>query len=267
MSKGERGQVSDRTAAELYEELNGPALGQEWVRRVADAAQIQSGQRVLDVACGTGVLAREAANRVGPHGAVIGVDLNEGMLAVARSKAPEIEWRQSPAELLPFDGSSFDAVVSQFGLMFFDNRRAAIQEMMRVLRPGGRLAVAVWGALEDSPGYAAFDRLVRRLCGEQAAAIWRAAFVLGNPQVLQAVFTEAGLPDAELSAQIGTARFPSIQALVNAEVQGWTLGELIDEAGLARLRSEAEVELRPFVRADSQVTFDMPALIVTATKG
>lgn len=140
----ERGQVS-HSAAEVYEEVFVPILMQ-WAGRVADAARVQPGQRVLDVACGTGVLARAVAERVGPQGAVVGLDLNEGMLAVAGRKAPHVEWRQGRAEDLPFESQSFDRVVSQFGLMFFADRRA-VQEMVRVLRPGGHLAVAVWGRL------------------------------------------------------------------------------------------------------------------------
>jgi ubiquinone/menaquinone biosynthesis C-methylase UbiE len=98
---------------------------------------------VLDVACGTGVVAREAARRVGPAGAVAGLDRNEGMLAVARRMAPGIAWRHGLAEALPFPDGAFDAVICQFGLMFFEDRGKALGEMWRALRPGGRLAVAV----------------------------------------------------------------------------------------------------------------------------
>src|SRR5262245_61490850 len=117
MNDSDKGQVS-RNAAEVYEEFFVPALFQEWTSRVAGAAKIQAGQRVLDVACGTGILARTVAERVGPAGSVVGLDMNEGMLAVAARKAPQIEWRQGISEALPFDGDSFEAVVSQFGLMF-----------------------------------------------------------------------------------------------------------------------------------------------------
>jgi ubiquinone/menaquinone biosynthesis C-methylase UbiE len=87
---------------------------------------------VLDVACGTGILASEASARVGPNGYVAGVDPNPGMLAVAARIAPSIEWRKGTAELLPYPDQSFDAVVSQFGLMFFIDRHQALREMLRV---------------------------------------------------------------------------------------------------------------------------------------
>ncbi|KAA3663243.1 MAG: methyltransferase domain-containing protein [Chloroflexi bacterium] len=142
MSNIEKGQVVN-SAAKIYEEFFIPALFGEWPQHVAAAAKIQPGHRVLDVACGTGVLARFAANLVGPTGFVTGLDVNDGMLEVARRSASQIEWRQSVAEQLPFEDNNFDTVVSQFGLMFFEDQVKALQEMMRVLRPGGHLAVAV----------------------------------------------------------------------------------------------------------------------------
>src|SRR5215207_8528279 len=173
------GQVT-RSAADVYEEFFVPALFQDWTARVADAARLAPGQRVLDVASGTGALTCEAAQRVGLGGSVTGLDRNEGMLAVARRKAPNIEWRQGLAESLPFANATFDAVISQFGLMFFEDRIAALREMWRVLRPGGRLAVAVWDALDHSPGYAAMTVLLQRLFGSRIADELHAPFVLGD---------------------------------------------------------------------------------------
>jgi ubiquinone/menaquinone biosynthesis C-methylase UbiE len=264
MSTSETGQVT-RNAAEVYEEFFLPALFEQWASRVADAAGIQPGQQVLDVACGTGVLARTIADRVGAAG-VVGVDVNEGMLAVAKQKAPEIEWRQGRAEALPFASASFDVVVSQFGLMFFEDRRAALQEMRRVLRPGGRLVVAVWDTLEHSPGYAAMADLLQRLFGEQVAGALHAPFVLGDSQNLRSLFVDAGIPDAEITTHQGTARFPSIQSWVSTEIKGWTLADVLDDAQFDRLLKEAERTLRRFTAADGTVAFNTPAHIVTATK-
>lgn len=263
MNESEQGQVTD-SAAEIYEEFFVPALFQQWAGRVADAAGIQPGQRVLDVACGTGVLARAVADRTGPGGSVVGLDLNDGMVAVAKQKAPQIEWRQGRAESLPFGSGSFDAVVSQFGLMFFEDRRAALREMIRVLRPGGRMAVAVWDALGHSPGYAAMTELLQLLFGDSAADALRAPFVLGDPIVLRTLFDEAGLPDAELTTQDGVARFPSIRSWVFTEIKGWTLADRLDEAQFDLLLKEAERALRRFAAADGAVVFGTPVHIVTA---
>ena len=110
-------------AANAYEALFVPALFGQWAPKVADAAQIKSGQRALDIACGTGILARELISRIGSGGRVAGIDQNPGMVAVAKDLAPAVEWREGVAESLPFPDQSFDAVVSQFGLMFFTDRR------------------------------------------------------------------------------------------------------------------------------------------------
>ena len=265
MSTGERGQVT-KSAAEVYDEFFVPALFQEWAARVADAAGVGAGQRVIDVACGTGVLTRAAAERVGPSGAVVGLDLNDDMLAVARRRAPKLEWRQGRAEALPFEPRSFDAVVSQFGLMFFEDRAAALGEMLRVLRPNGRLAVAVWGSLDRCPGYAGAVALLQSLFGRRAADALRAPFVLGDQAALLEPVGAAGIEDAEVTTVRGTARFPSIQAWMYTDVRGWTLDEMIDDRQFTSLVAEAEQELRSFVRADGSVAFDMPAHIVTATK-
>jgi len=133
---GESSQQSQIEAAKAYEAFFVPALFGQWAVKVLDAAHIQVGQRVLDVACGTGVLARAAITRIGSGGQVVGIDPNPGMVAVARQFEPRVEWREGVAESLTFPNNSFDAVVSQFGLMFFTDRPQAIREMMRVLAPG-----------------------------------------------------------------------------------------------------------------------------------
>lgn len=265
MDKVASGQVT-ASAAEVYEELYLPAMFQEWAPRVADAARVRPGQRVLDVACGTGVLARALVDRVGPGGAVTGLDINDGMLAVARRKGPRVEWREGAAEALPFADAAFDTVVSQFGLMFFRDRAAAIREMLRVLRPGGRLAVAVWDALDRVPAYAAFVALLDRLFGRGTAEALRSPFVLGDGDTLRALFRAGGAPDVEIVTHQGTVRFPTLGTWVYADVKGWTASDLIDEAGYARLLTEAERELGAFVSPDGRVSFRMPGHIVIAVK-
>jgi len=260
-----RGQVT-RSAADVYEEFFVPALFLEWASPVSDAGAMSSGQTVLDVACGTGVLAREALGRVQPGGAVVGLDRNEGMLTVARRASPGIEWKQGEAESLPFADERFDVVVSQFGLMFFDDRVTALKEMWRVLRPGGRLAVAVWDDLDRTPGYAAMTALLQRLFGDKIADALRAPFILGNPDALLSLFAEAGIPNAQIETREGRARFPSIQSWVHTDVKGWTLADLIDDAQYDTLQREAPVELESFVRENGTVEFLAPAHIVTAAK-
>lgn len=265
MTDNERGQVNTR-AAEVYEAVFLPALFQEWPPHVMQAADLQSGHQVLDVACGTGVLTRAAAQQVAPTGSAVGVDINAGMLAIAKRQAPHVEWRLAPAESLPFDDRQFDVVVSQFGLMFFADRQQSIREMMRVLRSGGRLAVAVWDTLDNTPGYAAMARLLQRLFGAEVAQALYAPYNLGDRAELQAVFARAGVPDVKIETRTGTARFPSIQDWVYTDIKGWTLAEVLDDAQFERLQIEAERALQPFVTAGGTVAFDAPAHIVSATK-
>ena len=177
-------------AANEYEATMVPALFEDWVEPILDAAEISSGQRVLDVACGSGVLSRAASQRIGPTGSVVGIDPNPGMLAVAGQRDSAVEWRQGTAEALPFPDASFDAVVSQFGMMYFTDRLAAIGEMLRVLTPGGKLAVAVWDALENSPAYSIEAALLARIAGQAAGDAVSAPFVLGDPKKLTALFED-----------------------------------------------------------------------------
>jgi SAM-dependent methyltransferase len=253
--------------AEVYDEHFVPALFQPWSGIVARAADIGPGQKVLDVACGTGVLAIAAAERVGISGSVTGLDASAEMLAVARRKVTPIQWCEGRAESLPFDNDHFDAVVSQFGLMFFERPADALREMMRVLRPGGRLAVAVCDALNHSPGYAALATLLHKLFGARVADAFRSPFVMGDAQRLLALCVEAGIAGAEVSRHAGTVRFASIEDLVATErACAWTLGGLLDAQQFAQLLHGARQALKPFAGEGGGVAFEMPALIVTATK-
>ena len=256
-----------RSPAQVYDELFVPALFAPWGPVVTDAAGVKAGDQVLDVACGTGALTVAVADRVGASGSVVGLDASPEMLAVARRKPVPVEWLEGRAEALPLPDRSFDAVVSQFALMFFEDRPSALREMMRVLRPGGRLAVAVCDAVENSPGYAAFAALLDRLFGKRIGDAFRAPFVLGDSERLLAICREAGIADARVARHDGSVRFDSVAQLVSTErASVWTLGGVLDDEQFARLLEEAAVTLRPFVATDDIVRFDMPALIVTARK-
>ena len=262
---GDAGQVT-RTAAEVYDELLLPAHFNQWAPRVAELAGLRPGMRVLDVACGTGVLSLVAADLVKPDGSVVGLDLNPGMLDVGMRKAPHIDWREAPAEAIPFEDASFDAVVSQFGLMFFEDKDRAIREIMRVLRPAGKIAIAVWDSLENVTGYAGLTRLLSRLFGGSAAESLRAPYSLGDVQNLSSLFSNAGVPDVKITTLDGKARYPSMRVWIEADIRGWTLSDALDDAQFEMLVSEAETELARFVNDHGAVEFSSPAHIVTAAK-
>lgn len=259
--------LATRSPAHVYEEFFVPALFQQWGHTIADMAEVAPGQHVLDVACGTGVLACAMAERVGPGGTVTGLDPNDEMLAVARGKSTRIEWKSGRAESLPFADARFDRVASQFGLMFFEDKPAGLREMMRVLAPNGRLAVAVCDALDHSPGYAVLAELLQRLFGASVADAFRAPFSLGDRRQLHALCDLAGIHGAQVTRADGTVRFTSIEQLVATErACVWTLGGLLDDSQFDRLLEEAGESLRPFVTADGTVAFAMPALVITAGK-
>ncbi len=255
-------------AANAYEALMVPALFGQWASRVADAAQIRPGQRVLDVACGTGVLAREVASRTGATGLVAGLDPSPGMLEVAKRLAPTVEWRQGVAESLPFPDRSVDVVVSQFGLMFCGDRRQALREMLRVLVPQGRFAVAVWDSLDSIPAYATEVALLERVAGRQAADALRAPFALGERNDLAASFRDAGVASVEVATGHGRAQFPSARVMVEADLRGWlpVMGVVLPEDRIARILEEAAHVLEAYVRTDGTVAFDTSAHIVTGTR-
>ena len=251
-------------AARAYEALFVPALFTQWVPIMVEAAQLKSGQSVLDVACGTGVLTRAAYERVGPEGSVTGLDPGAGMLAVARERCPAVHWREGVAESMPFGEASFDAVVCQFGLMFMDQARA-LREMLRVRKPGGRLAVAVWDSLENLPAFAAEVALIDRVAGPRAADALRAPFTLGDRKRLADTFEQAGAGGVTIRTQQGVARFPNIRVLVEADLRGWLplMGVHLAADTIAEILDEAEKVLSSYATADGRMVFDAAAHIVT----
>jgi SAM-dependent methyltransferase len=261
-----RGQVATR-AAEVYDEFFVPALFAQWTGVVLDAAGVGTGggDRVLVVGCGSGVLARAAARRVGGAGQVVGLDPNPGMLAVAERHVEAVTWRPGVAEALPFPDSCFDRVVSQFVWMFLEDHAAAARELSRALVPGGSIAVAVWAAVDDAPGYAAMVALLERVVSEDAADALRAPFAIGTPSELRDLLAPT-FPDVSVACHPGTARFDSIAAWVHTEIRGWTLDGMIDDTTFDVLLPGAEQTLAGFTDADGHVTFPVTALIATATK-
>jgi ubiquinone/menaquinone biosynthesis C-methylase UbiE len=256
------GQVST-TAAEVYEKFFVPALFGQWVEPMLDAVAASDGDRLLDVGAGTGVVARAALQRVGTGGSVVAVDPNEGMLAVAKRLAPALDVRRGTAERLPIDNAEIDCVTCQFALMFFTDRARAIEEMRRVVRSGGRVAVATWAEVEECPGYAAMAELVGEEIGDWAADALLAPFCLGTREQLSELLRRS-FDDVRVIGREGQACFASLDDWLYTEIRGWTLAEHIDDDQFAGLQRAAASRLTRFVTAEGSVRFAMPALIATA---
>ena len=253
--------------AEIYDAHFVPALFAQWGPIMCAEAEVRPGDHVLDVACGTGALTLAAAEITGKAGSVVGLDANPEMLAVARRKPGRIEWVEGMAEALPFPDERFDAVVSQFGFMFFESKHRSLADMMRVLKPDGHLAVAVCDAIDNSPGYAAFAALLDSLFGTAIGDAFRSPFGLGDADVLLEICREAGIANPEVIRRKGKVRFKSIHDLVATErACVWTLGGMLNDEEFEQLVAEAEAVLRPFAVHGGSIEFDMPSLIIKAKK-
>jgi SAM-dependent methyltransferase len=253
-------------AAEVYEARFVPAIFAEWAPRLLDLAGVGPGQRVLDVACGTGVVARTAAPLVAPDGQVTAVDLNEAMLTVARRSAgdAEVEWRQGDAGELPFDDGSVDVAVCQMALMFFPDRVRALREMRRVVRPGGKVAVCVPAALADQPAYRLLVEVAERHAGPAALALLGAYWSCGDLGELRGWFGAAGLVVADTVTHAGVARFADADDMVATEVEGSPLIDRITDDVYAAIRTEARTVLAPFTTPAGTMEAPLVAHVVSA---
>jgi len=263
MNEAERGQLQ-ASAARIYEDFFVPALFQEPAQYVANTIRPHSGEAVLDVACGTGILTRELARAGGPQTSCTGLDCNKAMLEIASQLAPGIQWQSGFAEELPFGDDAFGRSYCNFGLMFFDDRTRALREMARVTASGGTVCAATWDSLDHSPGYAAICGLLRRLFGVDVARALEAPFVLGDRNDLQKLFAAAELPELEIDTVEMTARFASLDDWLHTDIRGWTLTNMIDDEQLETLRREAQKNLNRFVAADGTVAFNAPMHVAVA---
>jgi ubiquinone/menaquinone biosynthesis C-methylase UbiE len=253
-------------AAENYQRYFVPTIGTAWATALLDAAELRPGDRVLDVACGTGVVTRAAAELVGPGGAVAGLDVNPAMLAVARSVpwSAEIEWHEADAESLPLADASFDVVVSSLGLQFVPDRAAALREMRRVLVPGGRLAIATVGP--TPPLFAILEQALARYVKPEAAGFMAAVFSLHDPDELEQLASGAGFRDVEVRSQLLSIALPGPRDFLWQYVYSTPLAAAvaeIDEEARATLERDVVADWQPFVEGGAMV-FDGNVVLTTA---
>jgi ubiquinone/menaquinone biosynthesis C-methylase UbiE len=226
---------------EIYERHMVPSIFGPWAVDLVKLAAPAPGERVLDVACGTGIVARLATQYVGPTGRVVGLDLNSGMLTVARSTSggiENIEWREGNAMAMPLSDKTFDLVFCQQGLQFFPDRLASLREMHRVLVPGGRLAVSVWSSMDKSPGFSLFAEALGDHIGSEAAALMRLPFSLSSEGELRSLIERAEFHDAKINPATKKLAFPSPDEFVKRYVAASPLAST-----LARAESKSQQAL------------------------
>lgn len=192
------------SAMNFYDEIMVPRMFEPFAELLLDQVNLLSGEAVLDVACGPGTVARLAALRVGPSGRVTGCDLSPAMLELARSKAPAersapISYLECHAESLPVSDSTYDLATCQQGLQFFPDRLAALAEMRRALRPGGRLGIAVWCDVEDCPPFAALSTALEQVLGTETARSYEMGpWGFGDADSLAGVVKDSGFTNVNV---------------------------------------------------------------------
>jgi ubiquinone/menaquinone biosynthesis C-methylase UbiE len=207
--------------AETYEQYMVPALFGSWAEELVQRAAPQPGERALDLACGTAIVARRVAPLVAPGGRVDALDLNPVMLGEARARAQaegaDISCHQGNMEALPFPDGAYDLVTCQQGLQFVSDRAAAVHEMRRVLVDGGRAVVACWTAVERQPLFAEFAPIIERHAG---AGAFNAPYALSNADELRGLFPTAGFAEVAVETVSKTVRFPQPERYIAMSVGG-----------------------------------------------
>jgi ubiquinone/menaquinone biosynthesis C-methylase UbiE len=246
-------------SAEAYERYLASAFS-PWAEQLVALAALGAGERVLDAACGTGIVARHAATRVGATGSVIGVDINGDMLQVARRTTaglkPEITWRQADVHDLPFPEDAFDAIFCEQALQFFSEPVKALAEMRRVLARRGRAAISVCRSLRHSPTYAVLAEALDRHISPAAAALMRSPFAEWNATSFRSLFTNAGFAAVHVSIESCSLRYPSCQEFLRREAASSPLAAAVaalDDPARGKLIAELEAALRDHIDDDGLV--------------
>ena len=256
-------------AAQRYERCVAHYILGPWAPLLVDAAGIVAGERVLDVACGTGVVTRIAAERVGITGKVAGLDLNPGMIAVARALPPpagaKIEWHTRSALDLGLDDGSFDAVLCQQGLQFFPDKLAALREMRRVLRRNGRLALSVWSSAGHYNG--AVGTALERFVGHETAHRFCASRQAPARDELLRLATDAGFSDVQIELARLDIRLPHIDQFALEHLAATPVAPVIASSGAetrAMIGASVMHQLERYADTAGSVIYPEETYVLTA---
>lgn len=251
---------------QMYERALVQPLFRPWAEALLDRAALSPNACVLDVACGTGIVARLARQRVGPESAVVGVDISAPMLAVARAIEPSVSWREGSASALPVDeGERFDVVSCQQGLQFFDAREAAVREMRRVLAPSGVALVATWRSVEEMP----LMRDLKAVAERHVGAIDDRRHAFPDDAALQRLLATAGFADVEVEVLslpmhfVDGAQFIRMNAMALVGMSAATADAAERERLADVIGKDSAAAARPYMQG-AALTFDMSANIAKA---
>lgn len=222
------------SAAEMYERNMVSAIFEPFASDLLEFANLKTGERVLDVACGTGIVARLSWPKVIPSGRVVGLDVNSQMLEVARvasrEEAADITWFEGNVSEMPFPSGEFDVVLCQHGLQYFPDRSAALDQMHRVLSTGGRLVASVWRPISFNAGHSVFADMLERFVSQEAAATRRAPFKLSDRAEFRRLVSNSGFHNVTVSLTTRVARFASAKAMIQIMIAGTPLGTTMTNA-------------------------------------
>lgn len=258
------------SAAQTYEQYFVPAIASPVSTELLNTASLQEGEDVLDVACGTGVITRLAAAVVGASGSITGIDFAPDMLEVAAAinqpEGPQIQWRKADAASLPLPDDSFDAVLCQMGLMFMEDKSAAIAEMRRVLKPGGRLIVNTPGRIQ--PPFREMERAIMDHINPELGGFVRAVFSMHDPGELSALLAGVGLVDVETGEYEAVFDLPAPAKFLWQYINFTPMGPLVSEASDdAKAAMEAQVveAWSPWV-IEGRVPMAQPMVLASARR-
>jgi ubiquinone/menaquinone biosynthesis C-methylase UbiE len=260
--------MNQETFPEMYERWLVDPLFRPWAEMTLKELALSPGDRVLDIACGTGIVARVAKEHLGDAGYIVGVDVSPDMLAVARAVAPRIDWRVGNASSLPLrDSEQFDVVVCQQGLQFFPDKPAAAAQMRRALTKGGRLAVATWRSDDEIP----FFRELRRIAEHHLGAIADQRYSFGDAAALEALLRDAGFHEVRSRKISRTMRFRdgapflrmNTMALVGMSAAGKNMDDQERKRVVEAIVRESEPALQPYSDG-SDLAFELSTNLATA---
>jgi len=197
------------TAAELYQSFFVPSIATPVSAELLRTAALLPGTRVVDVACGTGVVTRAAAEQIGPTGSVTGIDVAPDMISLAKtipSDGAPITWQEADAASLPLPDESYDVGLCQMGLMFMEDRAGALRELHRVLAPGGRVVVNTPGRIQHL--FEVMEQAIADNLDPGLGAFVSAVFSMPDPSVLAELLQEAGFSDVSGKEYSATFHLP-----------------------------------------------------------